>query len=93
MCEKSQKIRFFGSILYLANLKVTVAKYRLLSVRFEFITRKLCKNKCMKNYTQKSREKIACPAVQFNYFIIKKYSCLSVLYGIFDDRCLRSENE
>ena len=58
MCEKSQKIRFFGSILYFANLKVTVAKYRLLSVRFEFITRNLFKNKCMKNYTQKSREKI-----------------------------------
>ena len=77
MCAK--KIRGFlynlSGILCFANLKVKVTKYRMLSDRFEFSTHKLCKNKCVKNYTQKFREKNLVsdfsPSISYTYFHVR----------------------
>ena len=51
MCKNTGFFLHFGSHLCVANLKVKVTKYKMLSDRFEFSTHKLCKNK---------RKKIIC---------------------------------
>ena len=47
----------FGSHYCFASLKVKVTKYRMLSNKFQFSPHKLCKNKWIKDYAHKLREK------------------------------------
>ena len=77
-------MNILAAILYFANLKVKVTKYRILFDRLEFSTPKLCIRKPIKNYTLKCRSMLHISAlIKHTHFHKRlKYSSIKNIFVI-----------